>query len=570
MIKFLRLILMSVFAFHIVSPAWSKDSFYLLSIPFKTSLSPAQVKVTVDNARGVETISICNNSSKSIPLENIEFIFNYKAPMPTNIWGNLGISWRVANQAGTAVVLRGETPDELFLPSDPNCTNPLTIQFNAATDVPQPSLPFVFKVGDTRSTDLDRVNSSIHNDITTSTVTPVANSLSSIGPFTTKNGHIIDKNGNPITFKGVSWFGFNNENHVVNGLWQSDFDTMLGQIKSLGFNAVRIPFQFDFIFNPSIAPSGIANYCKGSPCNTNVPRDSALHTFQWVVKQFTDNGIFVLIDDHYEDNTYVTNQGKWISGWQRVAQMFRDNPMVGYDLYNEPDSHGLTWEGSAQGTAWGTGVMSAAQAIYAIDPNKLLFIEGTGQAALGANWGDGFATDDVTVSQGISNPKNLFTQLLSAPYLNQIVISPHIYGPDGTNNGGPDHSNQGVAYAAWSRLNGYLFNNFFNVNNIHQSGFCINGTCHLFPIAVGEFGGKFEPSDPYYRQDVATLINVATYLTKMGDGNSVSPSWFYWDWNPNSGNTGGILKDDWTTIDCNKVNYLKQYLSLTPKPGICS
>ena len=389
------------------------------------------------------------------------------------------------------------------------------------------------------------------------------------GPFTTNDGQIIDKNGNAITFKGVSWFGFNNANHVVNGLWQSDFDTMLRQIKSLGFNAVRIPFDFDFIFDSSIKPNGISSYCHGSPCNQDIPQDSALNTFQWVVKKFTDNGIFVLIDDHYEDNLYGTNQEKWISGWKKIAQIFIDNPMVGYDIYNEPDSHSLTWEGSSNGTAWSKGIMSAAEAIYTIDPAKLLFIEGTAQSALGSNWGDGFATDDATVSQNISNPKNFFIQLVAQPFINQIVISPHIYGPDGTNNGGPDHSNQATAYAAWSRLHGYLFNNFLNVNNTNQSGFCIKDSCHLFPIAVGEFGGKFDSSDPYHQQDVATLVNLATYLTRLGTGKPASPSWFYWDWNPNSGNTGGILKDDWSTIDCNKVNYLKKYLSLSPEVGIC-
>ena len=562
MIKFLRFILMNAFVFLICSPVWAKDASYLINVPIKTSLSPAQIKVIATNEEGIETISICNNSSIAIPLTSVEFRFNYNASMPTNIWGEPRVHWNVASKAGTAVVLTGKSSDELSLSPDPNCTNPLTIQFNASPDAPPASLPFVFKIHETN-------NANANKFLTIPTVIQATNNPNSIGPFTTKGGNIIDKNANPITFKGVSWFGFNNENHVVNGLWQSDFDTMLRQIKALGFNAVRIPFQFDFVFDSGITPSGIANYCNDSPCNTNVPRDSALHTFQWVVKQFTDNGIFVLIDDHYEDNLYVIDQAKWISGWQRVAQMFLDNPMVGYDIYNEPDSHGLTWEDNANGTAWGTGIMSAAQAIYAIDPNKLLFIEGTGQAALGANWGDGFATDDVTVSQGISNPKNFFTRLFSAPYLNQIVISPHIYGPDGTNNGGPDHSNQEVAYAVWSRLNGYLFNNFLNINNTSGSGFCINGSCHLFPIAVGEFGGKFDPSDPYYTKDVATLINVATYLTKMGSGNSAAPSWFYWDWNPNSGNTGGILKNDWTTIDCNKVNYLKQYLLLTPAPGIC-
>ena len=191
------------------------------------------------------------------------------------------------------------------------------------------------------------------NSSTPLTATYTAINNSSNGPFTTNGGQIIDKNGHAVTFKGVSWFGFNNGNHVVNGLWQSDFDTMLGQIKSLGFNAVRLPISFDFIFDPTMKPNGISNYCHGSPCNADVPQDSAVHTFQWVVKKFTDNGIYVLIDDHYEDNTYVSNQAKWINGWQQVAQMFINNPMVGYDIYNEPDSHNLTWEGSTSGTAWG-------------------------------------------------------------------------------------------------------------------------------------------------------------------------------------------------------------------------
>ena len=26
-------------------------------------------------------------------------------------------------------------------------------------------------------------------------------------------------------------------------------------------------------------------------------------------------------------------------------------------------------------------------------------------------------------------------------------------------------------------------------------------------------------------------------------------SWTWWSWNPNSGDTGGILQDDWTTVN---------------------
>lgn len=390
-----------------------------------------------------------------------------------------------------------------------------------------------------------------------------------VGPFTTQNGKIIAKDGKAISLRGISWFGFNTSNYILHGLWSADFNSMLQQIKSLGFNAVRIPFQFDFVLNPSIKPSSINTSCSGpNTCNTNVPQDSALKALQWVVEQFTNNGIYVLLDDHYEDNLYVDNPADWLKGWQTIAQLFKENALVGYDLYNEPDSHGITWEGNNGKPAWGDAILSAANAIYAIDPNKLIFIEGTGQGGLEANWGNGFATDDQTVASGQSHPKNFFTQLLSKPYANQIIISPHVYGPDGTNGGGADESDQAHAFATWSRLFGYLNNNFSKVNNTAASGFCLNATtCHVFPIAIGEFGGKFDPNDPWYAKDTATNINLASFLNQLS--NKEQANWFYWDWNPNSGNTGGILKDDWKTIDCVKVNYLVKNLGLKPETGIC-
>jgi endoglucanase len=34
-------------------------------------------------------------------------------------------------------------------------------------------------------------------------------------------------------------------------------------------------------------------------------------------------------------------------------------------------------------------------------------------------------------------------------------------------------------------------------------------------------------------------------------------SWTFWSWNPNSGDTGGILADDWTSVNQAKLAYLK-------------
>ena len=38
-------------------------------------------------------------------------------------------------------------------------------------------------------------------------------------------------------------------------------------------------------------------------------------------------------------------------------------------------------------------------------------------------------------------------------------------------------------------------------------------------------------------------------------------SWTYWSWNPNSGDTGGILADDWTTVNTNKQDIIAPALA---------
>jgi hypothetical protein len=35
--------------------------------------------------------------------------------------------------------------------------------------------------------------------------------------------------------------------------------------------------------------------------------------------------------------------------------------------------------------------------------------------------------------------------------------------------------------------------------------------------------------------------------------------WHRWDWNANSGDTGGIVMSDWVTIDFEKTDYLRSY-----------
>lgn len=59
--------------------------------------------------------------------------------------------------------------------------------------------------------------------------------------------------------------------------------------------------------------------------------------------------------------------------------------------------------------------------------------------------------------------------------------------------------------------------------------------------------------------DIAMLADMARYMrndySSLGGGYSAAnfphaniPSMYWWDWNANSGDTGGLVRDDWLTV----------------------
>lgn len=66
-------------------------------------------------------------------------------------------------------------------------------------------------------------------------------------------------------------------------------------------------------------------------------------------------------------------------------------------------------------------------------------------------------------------------------------------------------------------------------------------------VVVGEWGG---------RDDFVWQNALANYMKSKG-----ICSTFYWDLNPNSGDTGGILQDDWTTPVSAKISMLQNYFN---------
>jgi len=122
------------------------------------------------------------------------------------------------------------------------------------------------------------------------------------------------------------------------------------------------------------------------------------------------------------------NQTSWLNDLRTLAglgqQLGVDN-IIGIDIYNEP--HDYTW------AEWKALTESAYQAINAVNPNTLVFVQGIGTTA---GTQDGSPTTSTQTPHGVvaTNPnwgENLFeagTNPINVPK-ERLVFSPHTYGP---------------------------------------------------------------------------------------------------------------------------------------------
>jgi hypothetical protein len=83
---------------------------------------------------------------------------------------------------------------------------------------------------------------------------------------------------------------------------------------------------------------------------------------------------------------------------------------------------------------------------------------------------------------------------------------------------------------------------------------------------VGETGSKLQ--DP---RDLAFYQSFKNYVTNTGDAvdglHGPITSIIWWSWNANSGDTGGIVGDDWVTVNFQKVRLMQDLVNLTPFYG---
>jgi aryl-phospho-beta-D-glucosidase BglC (GH1 family) len=408
-----------------------------------------------------------------------------------------------------------------------------------------------------------------------------------IPPPLSIQGNQIMSGSQPYIMRGVNWFGFNNGQTMVDGLWSggtsfaTDFNTIVYKLKLLGFNSVRLPFTHADIrmkSKPQIQNCNILSVDKTiqktidpritlkpdnkkvpifvgkfprSICNEYLINGTTFERLVQTMETFLNNDMYVILDYHPMNTEFQARDinafsRSWRSLWYNLLRQ-RPNwkGRVILDIMNEPDSMYIGWTRSKtkQGPSISELTFAMIESIQEFDQTTLFMIEGTAQANYNLNWGDGYVTDrEIIKKHDIDDPNNFFQQLVTKPYKTKIIIGPHIYGPTVSKNK-IAHKGKLLRERIYKSF-GYLF---------HQ-GYCFNGKCTKFPIVIGEFGSTFlDPEDIAHLNDLADIIN---------NNFSNRASWIFWAYNANSGDTGGLVTDDWQDLNWTKLRWLSQKLGL--------
>ncbi|MGD0615284.1 MAG: cellulase family glycosylhydrolase, partial [Verrucomicrobiota bacterium] len=210
------------------------------------------------------------------------------------------------------------------------------------------------------------------------------------GYYHTSGNQILDSNNQPVKFSGVAWFGLETANYSPHGLWTRGYKSMMNQMKSLGFNVIRLPYC-NQAFDPGSAPNSI-DYSQ----NPDLQGLTPIQIMDTVVAYAGQIGLRIFLDRHRPDSgsqsalwyTSQYSEQRWISDWTMLAQRYAGNPTVmGADLHNEPHSP-ATW-GDGSTNDWRLAAERCGNAILSVNSNLLIIVEGTDNGPSGSYWWGG-------------------------------------------------------------------------------------------------------------------------------------------------------------------------------------
>ena len=371
--------------------------------------------------------------------------------------------------------------------------------------------------------------------------------------LTTIDSHIVDMNGTEVWLTGCNWFGYNTGTNIFDGVWNCNLENSIASIADHGFNVLRVPMSAELLLQWKNGEYPAANYNQAY--NEKLNSMNSLEIFDYVLTLCEQNGIKVIIDIHtaktdasghnyavwYRDDISVDD---FVESLSWIADRYKDNDtIIGYDLKNEP--HGKAsetphaiWNDSDDPDNWKAVAERAGNAVLDANPHALIIIEGI----------QIYPTDISTNNFTSTNDDDYYNTWWGAnlmavrdypidfgsPERNaQIVYSPHDYGPR-------------VYEQPWFEDGDFTYDSL--MDDAWYDYWLYIQDENIAPIFVGEWGGFMEGDNlkwmEYFRQLIAEKHLHHTF----------------WCYNANSGDTGGLVKDDFQTWDEEKYNFVKEVL----------
>lgn len=325
-------------------------------------------------------------------------------------------------------------------------------------------------------------------------------------PLHTSGASIVDNSGRQVKLDCVNWYGGESSDFVPGGLKYQSAAEIIGQIVSMGFNCVRLPYSNQMWQSNPVVSGNLTT------ANPSFNGENARTIYGSLVMDMARAGLMVILDDHNSNAEWCcsTNDGNalwynsaypqsaWVADWQSVTSAFKNIPQViGVDLRNEPRGP-ATWGGSSADD-WHAAAELGGNAVLSIDPRMLIFVEGTN-----------YATD-------LASAGSLPVVLREADH---VVYEAHDYGFDTTVTG----------YDQW-------------VSKIQSNwGYLVDRV----PLWLGEFGTCNTSSLCVSSPTSAQLGMWFSVFTRYLNAHNVS--WSYWAVNGtksdglSGGNTGNVIK----------------------------
>lgn len=313
-----------------------------------------------------------------------------------------------------------------------------------------------------------------------------------------------------MCLRGISWYGFETDMRVIEGLRFHSMDYYLDILQEYQFNGLRIPISEQLVlYEPSCIPDK-----RNVMADLTMKGKKCIDILDVLFEKCMNRGIAILLDLHVlkirqphplwylRGNPKYTEETLFRTWGILLDKFWRYDNFLGIEIINEPHDNASFGKGDIDTDVdW---MISRFLKNYTYTP--LVFLDGVW-------WGKDF--------------RNVSTDILDAT---RVVFSPHFYGP--TLAPLPSYTPK---YLAWyyDKLLGHLIN-------------------ENRPIVITEWG--FNPTT-----DMAWVTNFIDYLLDKNLRNS-----FFWSLNPTGKDIQGLL-NNWTTID--PIRFM-QIEKLCPTPTI--